>query len=281
MFGTYGVITNEKVTNLLLKTLGHKSFKKDFHIELITMYRGHVTQVFYIGNDLMTKFFTDNQYWTIISVIANAIIFSMKNLWYHDLHEMIVPTDLGMPAIFSNRVPNLFLFDVITDVSDTKSIFSIKLEVEARLWRHGSYEMAVYNPIADVFHTVSRVTSADLVVPIEVTVSYNTDTKSIKIKLPRLSATKHSVGGLKTLASNHVTISDDENHTLKEHCPTCKNVVIATKGLHNKRNYIHIIDSKDTGLEYSMRIFNCESDLTPFTNVEEWGRVFLENKNLK
>lgn len=47
-------------------------------------------------------------------------VVNWQTVLYHDYHEMHVPTDLGVPAILSTKIPSLFSLVGSFEVSEDK-----------------------------------------------------------------------------------------------------------------------------------------------------------------
>ncbi|XP_072766849.1 larval-specific very high density lipoprotein [Anoplolepis gracilipes] len=266
-------LTNKNVQNVLMRAAQDMSVKKPVHVDICITLNGHVIVVHHYDENTFSKVIDDT------SQIKQTMVGNFQGVIYDTLYEIQVPIDVGLQGVFTTKMPHLLSVkfnNIHTEVK--KPSVNIKAEVDARFWRHGEYVMSVYNPIADVWHSVRRATTQDIALPIEMNFGYNHETKSVKVTMPRLPVTKLSHTGVRYYAKNLVTITEDEHDILKTCCATCQHHTVVSTG--EKMNHHVAVDSKDMGLKYSMSIFDCENNVTPTTNIQEWHRVMSpEHKN--
>lgn len=267
-------LNNKNVQNILMHAAQDMPMKKPVHLDICITLNGHV---------VVTAHYDQNNYKTAlhntIQQIKQMVNGNMQQVVYETFYEMQVPTDMGLQAVLSTKIPQLWSLKFNNLHSEVKKpSMNMKLDIDARVWRHGEYVMSIYNPVADVWHSIRRATVHDVAVPIDMSVNYNHETKSLKITMPRLPATKLSYTGMRFHAKNLVTITEDEQDVLKVCCATCHHHTVVTTG--EKKNYHVAMDSKDMGLKFSMAIFDCENNVTPVTDAQEWQRVLSsEHKN--
>lgn len=268
-------LNNKNVQNILMRAAQDVPMKKPVHIDIRVTLNGHVTYHYY-----------QNSYKNILDeitqlkqIVNGNLNINSQEIMYDTLYEMQAPTDMGLQAVFSTKMPQLWSLkfnNVHTEVK--KPSVDMKLEVDARIWKHGEYVMSIYNPVADVWHSIRRATVHDIVMPLDMSVNYNHETKSLKVTMPRLPVTKLSHIGTRFHAKNLVTVTEDEQDVLKVCCATCYHHSVVTTG--EKKNYHVGMDSKDLGLKYSSTVFDCENNVTPMNNAQEWQRAFSpEHKN--
>lgn len=210
-------------------------------------------------------------------------ILNWQHIMYQNLYHMHVPTDLGVPATIGTSVP----YAVSLRLNKKEHLNEyVKLEIDPRIWRHGEYKMSVYNPIADVWHSIHRVTTTDVAFPLGIFIktsqmdfSKGFDLNTV-VTLATLPDPKLSISGVRIYAMNHVTILGDETDLLKKHCGTCKHHEVVTKGMEYRKYFKKVVDCKDTGLRYTSAIFDCENGLTPMEYLKEMYRSLAkENKS--
>lgn len=266
-------LTNKNVQNLLMRAAQDMPMKRPVHFDICITMNGVVVVANHYDQNSFKNVFDDTYQ------LKQTMVGNFQEITYDTLYEMQVPTDMGLQGVLSTKMPQLWSLkfnNVRTEVK--KPSMNVKLDVDARVWRHGEYVMSIYNPIVDVWHSVRRATVQDVVLPVQMNVGYNHEAKSLKITMPRLPVNKLSVTGMRFYAKNLVTITEDEQDILKTSCATCQHHTVVTTG--EKKNHHVAVDSKDMGLRYSMSIFNCENEVTPTTDVEEWHRVLsAEHKN--
>ncbi|XP_014484680.1 PREDICTED: uncharacterized protein LOC106749573 [Dinoponera quadriceps] len=264
-------LSNKNVQNILSRAAHDMPTKKNIHVDICITQHGRVVFAEHYDHTQINKM-TQELYRVVTHSVGN-----FQDITYHYFYEMQVPTDMGLQAVLSTKIPLLMSLRLNNVRIDGPSV-NTKIEVDTRKWTHGEYAMSVYNPIVDVWHSIRRATTEDVALPVEMYLGYNHEAKSVKISMPRLPATKLSHSGMRFHAKNLVTITDDEQDVLKECCTTCQHHTVVTTG--EKKNYISAVDSKDFGLRYSTSIFDCDSKVTPVTDTEEWWRALSpENKN--
>ncbi|XP_012220182.1 vitellogenin-5 [Linepithema humile] len=266
-------LNNKNVQNILMRAAQDMPSRKPVHIDVCITLNGHVVVV---------NHYDQNTYKNIFNEMVNLkqiMSGNVQEITYDTLYEMQVPTDMGLQAVLSTKMPQLLSMkfnNIHTEVK--KPSVNMKFEVDARIWKHGEYVMSIYNPVADVWHSIRRATVLDVAMPVEMSVGYNHETKNLKVTMPRLPITKLSHTGMRFHAKNLVTITEDEQDVLKVSCATCHHHTVVTTG--EKKNYHTAVDSKDTGLKYSTTIFDCENNVTPMINAQEWQRALSpEHKN--
>lgn len=265
MFGTtVENLTNKNVQNILSRAAHDMPIKKMVHIDLCITINGLV---------VLAKHYDPNTFKKVPEHLR-TMVGNFQEVVYDNLWEMQVPTDMGLQGVLSAKMPLLLSLKF----NNVRKENNVKLEVDTRVWRHGEYVMSIYNPVVDVWHSIRRTVSEDIALPLQMSFTYNSEAKSLKVTMPRLPITKLSHTGIRHHAKNLVTITGDEQDLLKNFCATCQHHVVVTTG--EKRNYHVATDSKDVGLKYSMSIFDCESKVTPMTIMQEWHRVLSpEHKN--
>lgn len=267
-------LTHKNVQNVLMRAAQDMPVKRPIQVDICITLNGHVIVAHHYDQNTFKNIFGDTMH------MKQMTAGNFQEVTYDTLYEMQVPIDMGLQGVLTTKMPHLWSLkfnNIHTEVK--KPFINMKTEVDARLWRHGEYVMSIYNPIADVWHSVRRATVQDVVLPVEMNFGYNHETKSLKITMPRLPMTKLSQTGVRYHAKNLVTITEDEQDILKTCCATCQHHTVVSTG--EKMNYHVATDSKDTGLKYSMTIFDCENNkITPSTNIQEWHRAMSpEHKN--
>ncbi|XP_070169151.1 larval-specific very high density lipoprotein [Polyergus mexicanus] len=266
-------LTNKNVQNILIRAAQDMPVKKPIQIDICITLNNHAIVAKHYDQNTFKNLFDD------IFQMKQTMVSNFQEIIYDTLYEMQVPIDMGLQGVFTTKMPQLMSLkfnNIHTEVK--KPSVNMKAEIDARIWRHGEYIMSIYNPIADVWHSVRRATVQDIAVPIVMNFDYNHETKNLKVTMPRLPITKLSYTGIRYHAKNLVTITEDEQDILKTCCATCHHYTVVSTG--EKINYHVAVDSKDMGLKYSMSIFDCENKVTPTTNIEEWHRAMSpEHKN--
>ncbi|XP_015176309.1 PREDICTED: vitellogenin-6-like [Polistes dominula] len=272
-----GNIANENVKNILKKVAKDMPLDHDINVDLTITINDQVVQTLHLDKNNVVSVFDKIE--NVESILSNANM-NIQNVLYDTFYEMQVPTDMGLQAVLSTRIPVMSSAQINTHITKDNAILNLGLKLDARLWRHGEYFMSIYNPIADVWQSIRRVTSNDIAVPLDINIVYNKEMSSLTVTSQRLPVNKYSISGLLTHVKNYVTITDDDNDELKKSCATCHHHEVVTKGTEHKKNYQSTYDSEDAGLQYSMSIFDCESTITPTTQKANWIKAMSsENKN--
>ncbi|KAG7189215.1 hypothetical protein KM043_008778 [Ampulex compressa] len=275
--GAVEAVINENVKNVLNRAAQDMPRKEDIHIDVCVTMNGHVILMNHYDKNNWQTIFDDVKQWQ--KHITDAKL-NWQNVVYENLYEMQVPTDLGLPAVLATRIPHLTSLKLNTVLAETKVPLNLKVDADVRVWRHGEHVMSIYNPIADVWHAIRRVTVQDVAWPVKLNIGYNHEAKSLKVSLPRLPVSKFSIGGMLTRSKNYVTITEDEADMLKKSCDTCHHHEVVTDRSTVKKHYQSTIESKDTGLQLHTNMFDCEKDVTPVTRIMEWLNVLsAEHKN--
>ncbi|CAK9819554.1 vit-2 [Anthophora quadrimaculata] len=279
MFGkSMDIITNENVKDILIKAAQDMPKLKDVNINVIVTMNNNAVFMYHSDKNNWLKLLEDLKEWKKF-ITQHMDNINLQTIGYLNHYEMHVPTDLGVPAILSTRMPSFNSIKMNTVLSDDKNLLGLKLKAKYQNWLHGEYAMTIYNPISDVWHSTRRTSSQDILLPLEMDIGFNRETKGLKVTVPRLPFTEYSAAGILTSAKSYVTITHDESDLLESSCPTCRHHELVTKVTNPKVHEI-VFDSKDTGLKYTMAVFDCESTLTPVSPITEWlGVLKGENKN--
>jgi hypothetical protein len=273
MGNTVESLNNKNVKDILVSAAQDMPVKKPIHVDICITLNGQVIVAQHYNQESLKNMLTD------MHQLQQITSSNLQEVTYDNFYEMQVPTDMGVQGVLSTKMPQLWSLkfnNVQTEVK--KPSVNMKIEIDTRLWRHGEYVMSIYNPIADVWHSIRRATVQDVILPVEMSFNYNQEATNLKISWPRLPVTKLSHAGMRNYAKNLVTITEDEQDMLKICCATCQHQTVVTIG--DKKSHYNTMDSKDLGLKYSMSVFDCENQITPVNNVQEWYRVMSpEHKN--
>lgn len=270
------IITNENVKQLLSHAAVDAPINNNIDICMLLTLNNNVVTTFHADKAEWKKMLNELKDWKNL-INKHLDNFNWEHVTYDNHFEMHVPTDLGMPTVLFTKMPWVDSLKIHTVISEQSSAVNLKLQMKYVGWKHGEHALSLYNPIADVWHSVRKTSAFDVVVPIDMSVSYYPETNSVKVTLPRLPSTEFSIAGMLTSAKSFVTVTDDETNALKDSCPECHHYAVVTNNV-DKKMYKNIMDSQDTGLQCSMVIYHCENNLTPVPPVSEWLQVF-SNKN--
>ncbi|XP_034178642.2 larval-specific very high density lipoprotein [Osmia lignaria lignaria] len=270
------VITNENVKKMLSEASTTVPVNNNIDICMLLTLNNNVVTTFHADKADWKKMLDELKNWKNL-VNKHLDNFNWEQVTYDTHFEMHVPTDLGMPTVLFTKMPWIDSLKIHAVLSEQSSAVNLKLQMKYIGWKHGEHAMSLYNPIADVWHSVRKTAALDFVLPIDMSVSYYPETNSVKVTLPRLPTTEFSIAGMLTSAKSFVTVTDDETNALKNSCPECHQYEVITNNV-DKKTYKNIMDSQDTGLQYTMVVYHCENNLTPVPPISEWREVFW-NKN--
>jgi len=273
MGSTVESLNNKNVKDILVSASQDMPMKKPIHIDICITLNGQAIVAQHYNQESLKNMLTD------MHQLKQMTSSNLQEVIYDTFYEMQVPTDMGVQGVFNTKMPQLWSLkfnNVQTEVK--KPSVNMKVEVDTRIWRHGDVMMSIYNPVADVWHSIHRATVQDVSLPMEMNFNYNHEATNLKISWPRLPVTKMSHAGMRNYAKNLVTIAEDEQDMLKTCCAVCQHQTVVTVG--DKKSHYNTMDSKDLGVKYSMSVFDCENQITPMNHVQEWYRVMSpENKN--
>ncbi|XP_046470654.1 vitellogenin-6-like [Neodiprion pinetum] len=269
----------EEIHNVLNMANKDMPQKKPVHVEIAVMIQDRTIYTCHFDAKELT-----NMQNTIRRLMSepNDLSFAKMHTEFDELYVQHVPNDLGLPTVFHTQIPSVQIMNGKVEIGNvTESPLNVKIESSIRHWRHGYYSMEVYNPIIDTWHAIRRVSAFDTSLPIAVNIGYNKEAKNIKISLPRLPLTEYSVSGIRSHAKNYVMVIGAEEGVLERHCPMCHPAELITRGLKHKKNISLVnVDSKDTGLHFSMHQYDCERIIRPGSRFDMVSEIFSkENKN--
>ncbi|XP_076757281.1 larval-specific very high density lipoprotein [Xylocopa sonorina] len=271
-------IKNTNVKNVLTKAARDMPVLEDVDVNVILTINDYVVSMYHYNKDnwmhaldemaQWKEFFTENM---------NDINWQSyySSVAYRNHFEMHMPTDLGVPAILSAKVPSFDSLVGTVSFSEDKNLSDYTVQVKYHSWTHAEPAMSVYNPIVDVWHVIRRPSVQDIVLPIKMHVRYNSETKNIKVTLARLPVSEYSVAEMSTYVKSYVSIFGDETDHLKKSCDTCHHHEMVT-GVVNPKKYENVVESKDTGLKFTTSVYNCESTVTPVPPMVEWMKTLTD-----
>jgi hypothetical protein len=265
------IISDETVKSILLKTKGYQFLMlQKGYLEVCIIYHGKIVQLISIDSTNINK---ETIFSTLkillkhyLDIEKETIKINWNDLSYIHFYEMSVSSDIGIPVSFYNKMPLLLSTGIETEYS-LSNIFYMKLKSDTRVLMHGSYEMAAYNPISNVSHSVQKTAIIDIVYPQEAEIVYDFEGQNLKFNLFRLSPARKK--GIRIYVNNLVTIFNDENNVLKNHCPTCMHYKPVNQSFNYAANYHNSFDLKNVGLKYSQTTFHCENNKNTIP-TEQW-----------
>lgn len=271
-------IKNDNVKNVLISAAKVMPKIKDVNVNVILTMNDNVVSIFHCTKNNWQKILNELKQWKKLITEYMGVI-NWQTVLYHDHYEMHVPTDLGVPAILGTKIPSLFSLVGSFEVSEDKNLLILKPKIKYQQWMHGEHTMSIYNPVVDVWHSVHKTSSFDIVTPCEMSIGWNWKTKSLKVTWPRLPVSDFSVAGISIHGKNYITVLNDEHDLLKKFCSTCHHYEVVTNNV-NLKTYENTFDSKDIGTRFKMQ-YHCDSDFIPVSFVDEWLIGLSESKTIE
>lgn len=265
------IIIDESVKEILRKTKGYEStISEAGYVEILVLSRGRVVQVTSIHNTHLNGESVLNAIRNIVQHHSDLdrknVEINWQSLSYQNFIKMTVSSDMGLPITFSNQQPLLLSTRTKIELATSNSILSIKIKSDNRIWLQTSYQIEAYNPIADIFHSVQRASTIDVVFPIELDILYDLEGKNLKLKFLRSPNTK--IREVRKHVGSFVTIFGDENNLLKDHCSVCLHYKCIDSDSKYLMNYQETFDLQNVGLKYLQSLVDCDSDNLILLNKE-------------
>lgn len=268
------IINDKNVLNVLKKAAEDMPVRENIYIDLAITVNDQVIQTTHLDQNNWMTVFDKVKDWK--NIISNVNV-NVQGVIYNTLYEMYVPTDMGLQAVLTTKMPTLASVKVNTVPIIDNALLNMDLKLDTRLWEHGEYVMSIYNPVVDVWHSIRRVTSHDVELPFAMNIVYDQITSNLKLTF---KVNEFLNSGARTYVKNYVTITEDEENKLMTSCPTCEDYAVVTLGDSHKKVFKNIYDLMNTGFQYFTSTYDCESNITPITKEVEWVQAFSsENKN--
>lgn len=245
---------------------GHlfKKTEEPIHIEIIFTHHEQVVFVKYIDEEAIKGFFTYD-FFKLVSMMK----YQMTSIIYPLQGEVNVPTDVGFTAQFYTHVPVVLYFksDVPIYKPDQTEV-TIKTNKFFRIWRHGTYGVNIYNPLAIMTQGVRRVFTFDLNVPITYQLTVNFETKSLKVIAEKDTNDAYNVIGVKThVLTQVISVPDPKTDIMSKTCADCHQYVTVTRGEEFKHE-TEMFDyhTRFNGLQYYFGAYDCEQTSHDFVH---------------
>ncbi|XP_076167067.1 larval-specific very high density lipoprotein [Ptiloglossa arizonensis] len=259
---TVKTINKQNVKNLITEAAKSAPIDKPVKMYMIlTGLNDNVVAVLHYNKDTWRRFFDELNWWKQCMTDHNKHV-NWQNVFYQENYEMHVPTDFGVPAVLATKMPMVDSLKLKTICSKEDNVVKVQLMARYQEWKHGEYFMSIYNPLADTWHAVRRTETRDVVLPLDLTIAYNSVLKNLMVTTSRRLLTDYSTVGLLTQARTYVTVMEDETGVLASCCPHCSHVQNVTTVINNKPHEVDV-HSRDLALRYYWGIYNCDRHVTP------------------
>ncbi|EFA03647.1 hypothetical protein TcasGA2_TC013741 [Tribolium castaneum] len=233
----------------------------DLHIELVVFRHGRV---------INTHFF-DEQNWHELDAILDFFTKDSKSLMkdllhvsYDEYHRALIPTDLGIPAVWEYLMPVVHKNNISVTKETAKKVINIHVDNRYVNWIHYRHGLSFYNPIVDVWQGINRFHSYDAVWPLHFDISINTQQQSLQLSWKRHNNAQLDVAGLRSHVKQMVFIKDDHHrNVLGQSSPQCKEFVIVGHGKQFRHDYPLLHDDDlSTGLQWHVAVYDSDRYVT-------------------
>ncbi|XP_016841173.1 uncharacterized protein LOC100677991 [Nasonia vitripennis] len=227
-------------------------------LAIIPFYGFQATQVYYYDTNSLEDY--KEQFW---QQIFNTMNFT--TIYYSKFKESTAGTDIGVPNYFHHHEPTLFSFKVYSNAKLEDKTVNVKLNLKFNTWADNSYDLSIYNSLADTFHQVRRSTYVDTMLPISFELSYNVETKTLQISVSETTDTDEFRTKLSTYSKVYSTLYSSNSDECQ---PLCSKTV--TKGKNARKEFQSAFESNLTSIKYNLDIYDCETGFSPDVDEQEW-----------
>lgn len=145
--------------------------------------------------------------------------------------NVIMPTEMGFPALFKILIPQVYLFDIKLKKDSLNNMIIWQYDTHIKEWTHGRIGLSFYNPFIDMYQGVQRIITFDWVQPLYFDLSFNPSQQTLKMSWKRHDDPKKDTYGMRTFAATYTFMRDDLNQgLLQKSNPELKNWEMVTFG---------------------------------------------------
>lgn len=209
-------------------TVGKGEVKSDFHLEITIIRHKHAINTYYFTKEnmneliLLTDFFVKNQ---------QSVTKKMLHIHYHRRHVMLIPTELGIPAIWQYQMPVVNKGDISVSKEVVNNVLNIHVDNKYVQWAHYRHGLVFYNPIVDVYQGINRFHAYDAVLPMHLEFSLNAQQKSLQVSWRKHKDPKDDLQGMRSHVMQMTYVQDDnQKNLLEQFTPKTPNYDIVTLG---------------------------------------------------
>lgn len=233
---------------------------KDVHLEMYNIKQGQVMDIIHISGDQITdlKPVLERLWQPINTPVKNYI-----NINYVVYGLLILPTDIGFPAMIKNKMPMLHQVERNLVTSFVNNIYNLKIDNRYKIWAHSYTGVSFYNPIADVYQGIGKYRSVDIAYPLRLEMSFNVPQQTLKITWLR-NQKQNETTGMRVHTTSMVYVKDDlHNGALKQSSPKSESFVVVSRGPeYRKEAPVTGCDLDNLGIKYDVKIFDSERHVT-------------------
>lgn len=233
------VIGQKGLDSLKLATTGNKLFSKDdllsmifaksseTQLEVVLMKQDQIySSCYYDGTNLEELQMMLGSYGDANQKKKLKIELGMYN-------RVMIPNDMGFLVTRDILMPVVHYREINFVKNVVNQIENSQLEMRDTIWGNSRYGLSMYNPILDVWQGVARYRTFDLVLPLNLDLSFNKAQQTLKIVFKRQPAGKeiNDYIGFRSHVTTMVFVKDDLRHNvLAKSCPKAQEFAIVSKG---------------------------------------------------
>lgn len=224
---------NRSYTNLgeLWSFIQSKPDLKDVYIQIIAGKHDETIQIYnYNGNDIKNL--------NLLELFLK--VKSCIKIDYEVYTKFVIATELGVPAVIDILMPEINYKQITIDKHKSEDTMKLSLDNKYYAGRYLQYGISIYNPFADLWQGSVRYHSYNSVIPIYADLEINKREKSVKMSLKKHNKPEDNVIFLRTHVQTTLFMKNGSESLMKS-CPSCKNLVMATRGDSYRRNVSTIL----------------------------------------
>lgn len=184
---------------------------KDLHIEAIMLRKQQVVDVLLIDEHNLEEIVSLEKFMTKdkLSIDKNFL-----EITYIKYNKLIMPSDIGFPIKWEFLIPEVNNHKLVMSKETTNKLVNVHLEYKYTEWVHYRHGFVFYNPIVDVWQGINRYHAYDMVMPINIDITYNMQQQVLQISWKKNSDPLMSKSGLRAHVKQMVFVKDDYNRNL-------------------------------------------------------------------
>ncbi|XP_075212758.1 vitellogenin-6-like [Lycorma delicatula] len=164
----------ENILNCILKDvksllfvrtgLNNKEFDDPYHIEIILQKQGYTTSIIYQTEGNIAEI-----------GLQQLMKLNKQFISFTHLGEKTIVTDIGVPLVVAIAHPSVT--SVIGHVKfDDYIPHAVDINLDIRQWIDGHSNMAIFNPVSDTWHAITKSLSLDIQLPVNAKISLKKQT---------------------------------------------------------------------------------------------------------
>ncbi|XP_071444971.1 uncharacterized protein [Hetaerina americana] len=229
------------------------------HVELIIQFQDRAIMTHYYNETNYSEMFLTLK--TMSSGFGSAFHLNYQRLLFPLINEITGPTDLGVPMAL--RIPIPFMFSLrgnfTVDVADKKIIR--KVQIDMKYWRNGGAFLAVYNPVGQLWHGVSRLHTVLFHLPLNYYGSLDILQKKVQVAIGGLDDSTPGVAihaGSNVFVEPLMSTEDGIPKGLLASCPSCLSHHPVRGEKYHEKLESEDFELENLGMNFIFRYFDCD-----------------------